>query len=378
MSINFNEKINRLNTGNIKWDNYGEDYIPLWVADMDFKSPDEVLEALEKRIAHGIFGYTKEDKELTNIIMEHFKKQYGYEIDSSWLVWLPSVMPAVNVICRMIEGSIMINTPMYMNIRSAPINADKEIIEVPLKYTQGTYTFDFEAMEKSIKADTKLFILCNPHNPVGRVYTKEELDKLVVFAKKHNLIICSDEIHCELVYEKKHIPMVTLKDEFINSITLMSPGKTYNLPGIPIAFGVIPDKELRNQFLKASAGVLPKPGVLNYEVCKAAYSKGEAWRQDLLKHLKDNIDFIKEEINKRMPVLKVGEVEGSYLAWIDARELGVDDPYKFFLNEAKVVFSDGRDFGESGYLRLNFACSREVLEEALDRMENAINKMFKL
>jgi len=272
----------------------------------------------------------------------------------------------------------MINTPMYMNIRSAPINADKEIIEVPLKHTQGTYTFDFEAMERSIKADTKLFILCNPHNPVGRVYTKEELDKLIVFAKKHNLIICSDEIHCELVYEKKHIPMVTLKDEFINSITLMSPGKTYNLPGIPIAFGVIPDKDLRNQFLKASAGVLPKPGVLNYEVCKAAYSKGEAWRQELLKHLKDNIDFLKEEINKRMPALKVGEVEGSYLAWIDARELGVDDPYKFFLKEAKVVFSDGRDFGESGYLRLNFACSREVLEEALDRMENAINKRFKL
>ena len=187
-----------------------------------------------------------------------------------------------------------------------------------------------------------------------------------------------DEIHCELVYEKKHIPMVTLKDEFINSITLMSPGKTYNLPGIPIAFGVIPDKDLRNQFLKASAGVLPKPGVLNYEVCKAAYSKGEAWRQELLKHLKDNINFLKEEINKRMPALKIGEVEGGYLAWIDARELGIDDPYKFFLKEAKVVFSDGRDFGESGYLRLNFACSREVLEEALDRMENAINKIVKL
>lgn len=152
MSIDFDERIDRLSTGSIKWDNYGEDYILLWVADMDFKSPTEVLKALEKRIAHGVFGYGKEDKGLASIIMEHFKKQYKYEIDSSWLVWLPSVMPAVNVICRMVEGSIMINTPMYMNIRNAPINANREIIEVPLKCSQGTYTFDFEEMEKSIRS----------------------------------------------------------------------------------------------------------------------------------------------------------------------------------------------------------------------------------
>jgi cystathionine beta-lyase len=374
MSINFNEKIKRFNTSCYKWDQYGEDYIPLWVADMDFKSPEPIIKALNNRIEHGIFGYTKPDKELVEIIVEHFKREYKTEIKESWIVWLPSIVPTINVVCQMIEGSVMINTPVYPNIRKAPVNVNREVIEVPLKRLSDKYTFDFEEMEKSIREDTKLFILCNPHNPVGRVFSKEELEDLAEFCERHDLILCSDEIHCQLIFEGKHIPLVSLGDKVSQGITLMSPGKTYNLPGIPIAFGVIPNAELRKKFLKASEGLLPHPGVLNYVVCKEAYKNGEPWRKELLEYLKGNLEFLEREFKSRLPELKLTPVEGTYLLWIDFRETGIKDPYKFIYQKAKVILSDGKDFGEEGFLRLNFGCTRDTLVRAMDRIEKALKE----
>ncbi|WP_238882292.1 MalY/PatB family protein [Clostridium sp. YIM B02551] len=374
MRINFNEDIKRFNTSCYKWDQYGEDYIPLWVADMDFKSPEPIIKALKNRIEHGIFGYTKPDKELVETIVEYFKKEYNTEIKESWIVWLPSIVPTINVVCQMIDGSVMINTPVYPNIRKAPVNVNREVIEVPLKREQGKYTFDFEAMEKSIREDTKLFILCNPHNPVGRVFSKEELGDLAEFCERHGLILCSDEIHCQLIFEGKHIPLVSLGDKVSQGITLMSPGKTYNLPGIPIAFGVIPNTELRNKFLRASEGLLPHPGVLNYVVCKEAYKNGESWRKELLEYLKGNLEFLEREFKSRLPELKLTPVEGTYLLWIDFRETGIKDPYKFLYKKAKVILSDGKDFGEEGFLRLNFGCTRDTLVRAMDRIEKALKE----
>ncbi|AJA47405.1 cystathionine beta-lyase PatB [Clostridium pasteurianum DSM 525 = ATCC 6013] len=375
MNFDFDSMVNRRGTNSIKWDTVPEDYIPLFIADMDFKSPPAVIEALGKRVANGFFGYTKPGEEVYDAIFKWFYRTYGFQLKKSWITWLPGVVPALRVASAMGGGDVITNTPNYSMLLSAPIKAGRRRIDSPLKLGSRGYEIDFEDLEKRITPETRVFLLCNPHNPVGRIYTREELFKVAEFCHKHDLILVSDEIHCELVFDRAHIPTVTTGDIALErSITLMSPGKTYNLPGIPIAFAIIPNRKLKKAF-EAAGYAMPHPGPLNYEVCRAAYGESEEWKRELLGYLKNNRDYLEGEFAKRFPKVIYNHSEGTYLVWIDFRPLGIENPFQYFYDKAKIVFTDGKDFGEEGFVRLNFACPRKLLEQALDRIEEAVKEI---
>lgn len=374
MKFDFDHEIKRRGTNSIKWDIFSPEYIPLFIADMDFASPPAVIEAIEKRVSHGIFGYTNPSEELYDTILAWFKQEYNFEIKKSWISWLHGIVPALGVSSAMVAGDVITTIPNYSMLLSAPQKAGKKLIVSHLKVVDGRYEIDFDDLESKVTDKTKIFLLCNPHNPVGRVYTKEELLKITEFCNKHDLILVSDEIHCELILEGRHIPIVTTGDFALErSITFMSPGKTYNMAGIPIAFAIIPNPELKKSF-EAAGYAMSHPGTLSYEACNAAYGKSGEWREALIEYLRDNRDYLEEELKRRFPEIIYTHVEGTYLLWLDFRPLGIENPYKFFYDNAKVVFSNGSDFGEEGFVRFNFACCRAVLEKALDRIETAIKK----
>ncbi|WML32843.1 PatB family C-S lyase [Clostridium sp. OS1-26] len=372
MKFDFDYEIKRTETNSIKWDTFSSEYIPLFIADMDFASSPAIIEAVEKRVSHGIFGYSKPSEELYDIILAWFKQEYNFDIKKSWILWLPGIVPALGVASAMIEGDVITTIPNYSMLLSAPKKAGKNRIDSSLKIINGRYEIDFDDLENKVTDKTKIFLLCNPHNPVGRVYTKEELLKVVEFCNKHDLILVSDEIHCELILEGRHTPIVTTGDIALErSITFMSPGKTYNIPGIPIAFAIIPNPELRKRFESAGYAIA-HPGTLSYEACAAAYGKSGEWKQALIKYLRDNRDYLENELKRRFPKIFYTHVEGTYLIWLDFRPLGIENPYQFFYDNAKVVFSDGGQFGKEGFVRFNFGCRRAVLEKALNRIEEAL------
>lgn len=370
--FDFDTPVNRKGTCCEKWDEQGGDFIPLWVADMDFKSPEPILEAVKNRMDHGVFGYTEYDWELTDTIVDYYKKYYGCEIDPEWIVWVPSVMPGANIACRCAGGKIMYNTPMYPHIRRLPEEAHCPYQEIPLCKKDGIYTFDMEAMEAELERDVKAFVLCNPHNPVGRVFTKEELEEIVEFCEKHDLLLISDEIHSQLIFEGTHIPAFMISEKAkMRSITLTSAAKTYNIPAIPFAFAIIPDEEIRKRYKDIAKGLFATPDALTAKAVKAAYTQCDDWREALIHYLKENRDYLEERISG-IPGLKVNHNEATYLSWIDATGLNVDNPWEFFRKEAGVNFSNGEDFGYPGYLRLNFGCTKALLKEALDKVEGAV------
>lgn len=371
----FNQIINRKNTSSEKWDNQGGDYIPLWVADMDFKSPQPITDAIIKRANHGVFGYTawQYTDELKNVVYDFYKREYNLELDKEWIIFVPSVMPGATIACKVAGGDIMYNTPMYTHIRKLYKEVGKNAIEIPLKIEAGKYTFDFEAMQKAINKDIKAFILCNPHNPVGRVYTQEELEKVVEFCDENDLLLISDEIHSELILEGKHIPAFAINEKAKErSITIASAAKTYNIPAMPIGFVIIPNREIRNKFKKEILGLYGQVPVLTVEAFKAAYKECREWREELLEYLRGNRDYIEERVSD-INGLSINHNQGTYLAWIDARKLNLDDPYKYFLDNANIKFSDGRDFGQKGFIRINFGCPRSTLKEAFDKIEKLLN-----
>jgi cystathionine beta-lyase len=378
MQTIFDEIIDRRGTGSMKWDGVREDQIPLWVADMDFAAPPQVVEALRKRIEKAVFGYARPTDELNAAIVDYLKKAHDFEVDPSWLVWLPNLTPAINVICKMIaakNGTVMTNTPMFSHILEAPRNNGIKPVEVPLAYGSSGWKMDLLAMEAMAKPTVRSFILCNPHNPVGRVYTRSELEELAAFCERHDLLVCSDEIFCDLVLEGQHVPFASLnKNTLQRTITLMSPAKTYNLAGLPCAFAIIPNNDIREQFEKACDGLIPGLGVLELSACLAAYRDSAKWRNDLLDYLRANRDFLAEFLRKNIPQLKMSKVEGTFVAWLDAKALGVENPYLFF-KDSGVVLSNGKPHGGDGFLRLNFGCPRATLSDALQRMANAVLKL---
>lgn len=370
--FDFDEIIDRKNTSSKKWNGQGQDYLPLWIADMDFKSAEPILNAIIKRTEHGVFGYTNEDNRLKEIIYNFYKKEYNYEIKKEWIVFIPSVMPGATMACRMAKGDLMFNTPMYSHIRRLPGEVNCNVTEVPLKQVNGKYTFDFEAMQKALNKNVKVFVLCNPHNPVGRVYSGEELEDVVKFCDENNLLLVSDEIHSELIFEGKHIPAFAINEKAKNiSITLNSPAKTYNIPALPLGFAIIPNEDIRAKFKKEIYGVFGHPTVLSVEAFKAAYTECDGWKKELLEYLKENRDYIEERISK-IKGLKINHNEGTYLAWIDVRETHIEYPYKFFLDKTNIKFSDGSDFGRKEFIRINFGCPRANLKEAFDRIEKVL------
>ncbi|MHC4432583.1 MAG: MalY/PatB family protein [Planctomycetota bacterium] len=377
MNSDFDRVFDRRDTNSEKWDKYkGRDVIPLWVADMDFQAPPPVLEALHKRVDHGIFGYTVPGDELVAVVIARLRAKYKWQVEPSWIVWLPGLVPALNVSCRAFgddADEVLTFTPVYPPFLSAPELSRKKLKAIPLRRETGLFTFDIERLESEISSRSKLLLLCNPHNPVGRRYSRREIEAVAQVAVRHNIVICSDEIHCDLVLDGgEHVPAATLGKEISdNTVTLMSASKTFNLPGLNCAFAIIPNEHLRRTFIKNRKGIIPNTNALGYVACLAAYRDCEDWRAELIDYLRGNRDIVQEFINEQISRLSMDNVEATYLAWIDARDLGVPDPALFF-ERAGVGLSDGRNFGGAGYVRLNFGCPRETLLEALDRMKRAV------
>jgi cystathionine beta-lyase len=379
LSYDFETIPDRRNTGSLKWQRYKDrDILPMWVADMDFTSPVEIREALEARVAHGVYGYTVPYASVEESVIDYMKRVHKVEVKREWIVWMPGLVPALNTASRAFEqpgDSVLTNTPVYPPFLTAPEWQNKELLSVPLKIDteKDRYTFDFEAMEAAVNDRTRLFILCNPHNPVGRAWNLDELRQLLDFCKRHNLIVVSDEIHCDLIIDPTvpHHTFLALDDwAYDHSITLMAPSKTYNVPGLSCSFIIIPNPEIRVRFQRASRGMITEVNAFGYAGCEAAFRYGEPWRQELLKVLRGNYELAYRTIREQMPKIHMFPMEATYLAWLDVRALGLKDPDRHFEDHG-VGLSNGALFGSPGYLRLNFGCPRKMLESALERMTKA-------
>jgi cystathionine beta-lyase len=370
----------RTGFGSLKWDKYkGRDILPLWVADMDFVTAPEILDALQERLDHGVFGYTIPHEAPIEAVINYLNRQHGYSARASWLNFLPGLVPAINLCCHAFTepgDSVMTATPVYPPFITAPDYAERELIKVPLCLDgQDRWTLDIDAMEAAIQAHTKIFVLCSPHNPVGRVFSKEELNALADFCERHDLILISDEIHCDLVFdtEAKHTLTATLGEQIADrTVTLMAPSKTYNLPGLACAFSVIENTKLRAQFQKTIRGIITEVNCFGYAGITAAYNHGEPWRQALLTYLKNNYDLIYDFIRKEIPEITFRPMESTYLAWLNVSKLGIKDPVKHFEKHG-VGLSDGTPFDGHQHLRLNFGCPHSRLEEGLEKIKAAVH-----
>jgi cystathionine beta-lyase len=377
--FDFNIPVERRDTASMKWDKYkGKDIIPMWVADMDFCSPPAVIDALHQRIAHGVFGYTIPPESLNTTVVKMLQADYGWAIEPQWLVWLPGLVTGLNVVCRAVgkdNDDVMTAVPVYPPFLTAPENSRRHLVKVPLQEKDNHWTFDFDRLESAITPRTRLFLLCNPHNPVGRIFTRDELNALAVICQKHDIIICSDEIHCGLLLDedKTHLPTSILDPEVAKrTITLMSPSKTFNLPGLGCAFAVISDENLRRRFVQAKSGIVPLVNALGLAAAEAAYRDCADWHSGLLEYLRGNRDMVARAIDD-MPLLSIAPLEATYLAWIDVRSAHLSNPARFF-EDAGVGLQDGIEFDGPGFVRLNFGCQRPLLQEALDRMKSAMDK----
>lgn len=377
MTIEFDKQVDRKGTASQKWEKYSDsDILPMWVADTDFISPPAVMKALHERIDHGVFGYTNVPPELNELVINRMAQLYNWKIEQDWLVWLPGLVCGLHLSCRAIGHSgdqVLSPQPIYPPFISSPRLSDRTVSTVPLTERSGHFVLDLEALENSITPDTKLLLFCNPQNPGGAVYRQEELSALAEIIVKHDLYICSDEIHCDLILEPglKHIPIASLGDEIAKrTITLMAPSKTYNIAGLGCSFAIIPDAELRKQFINVRKGIVPDANLLGYTAAMAAYEQGDDWNNKQLTYLRENRDYLIQEINQ-IPGLKLNPIEATYLAWIDVSGAKLSNPAHFF-EQAGVGMSPGRDFGDANYMRLNFGCTRQTLEEAVKRIKAAM------
>ena len=372
-NFDFQRTIERRGGDSLKWNKYGErDILPLWVADMDFAAPPAVIAALGKRVDHGIFGYGKPWASLVDITLEYLQRHYDWQVSPDWLVWLPGLVTGLNAACRAVDGSVLTATPVYPPFLSAPGLSGRVLTTVPLVLSGGAWGWDFDQLEAAVTPQTRLLLLCHPHNPVGRAWREDELKHLADFCRRHDLIVCSDDIHCDLVLDRNrpHLPLAKLGEDIAQrSITLMAPSKTYNIPGLACALAVVPDAALRHRFTAVMRGIVPDANILGLAATEAAFGACDAWRESLLDVLRANRDRVEAAV-ATMPGLSMTHVEATYLAWIDARNLRVDDPAHFF-EAAGVGLSNGADFGLPGWVRLNFGCTQETLDTALRRMASA-------
>ena len=376
-NFNFDNLIDRRNTASMKWDRYrGTDILPMWVADMDFQSPPEVMAALRRRVNHGIFGYSRPPEDLIEITLNMLKHRYSWAVKPHWLVWLPGLVTGINVSCRATGqrgDDVMTAIPVYPPFLRAPGLNERTLTTVPLIENEKNWSLDFDKLEEAATPRTRLFLLCNPHNPVGCVFTSDELRRLVTFCDKHDLVICSDEIHCDLILDpdKTHFPTAMVSSGAADrTITLMSPSKTYNIAGLGCSLAVISNATLRKRFKAAMEGLIPDVNILAFIAATAAYRHGEPWRQALIEYLRGNRDIVIQAVNN-MPGLDIKPIDATYLAWIDTRQSGLKKPAAFF-EKAGVGLNNGQDFGGPGFVRLNFGCPRSTLKTGLNRMATAM------
>ena len=372
-----NPESDRRHTASVKWDRYGNrDILPLWVADMDFAAPPPVIAALQARVAHGIFGYTHATAGLVEAFRDYALSRHGWAIEPEWLVWLPGSVPALHAACRLIEpgGNVVSTTPIYPPFLAAPGHMDRGLREAPmLADDTGLQRFDLDDLAQAFADDGRLFYLCNPYNPGGRVFTRSELEALGERVLAQDTLVVSDELHADLVLEPglAHQPFAALSPELAaRTITLLAPSKTFNLAGLGLACAVIPDPDLRKRFRRAIDGILPYVNALAYVAAETAYRDGWAWQAELVDYLRGNRDRVTSVV-AGLPGIRAVAPEGTYLYWMDLRGTGIENPARH-LEHHGVGLSDGADFGAPGFVRLNFACSRATLDEALARLQHAL------
>jgi cystathionine beta-lyase len=385
----FDDFIERRNTYSVKWDEteriFGvKDVLPMWVADMDFKAPAEVLEALVKRVEHGVFGYTSIPASLKQAVCDWMAGKHEWQIDSKWLSFSIGVVPALATSIQAFTSpgdKVIVQTPVYYPFFQLVEKNNRELVLNPLQLTNGKYEMDFADLKEKIKG-AKLLLLCNPHNPGGRVWSKEELTKLGELCLEHNVIVVSDEIHSDLVFSgSRHTPFASISEEFAqNSVTCIAPTKTFNLAGLQSAISIIPNRTLKKQF----DNVQQRQGFFTLNTfavigTEAAYRHGEQWLNRLLKYIEENVEFTCSFIEKHLPKLKVMKPEATYLVWMDCRKLQKSDLElkQLLLQKGRIAVEPGNKFGEdgSGFIRLNVACTRETLQEALKRLATALGSL---
>ena len=374
MSFDFDAVIDRRGSDSLKWQKYaGRDVIPMWVADMDFAAPPPVLAALQARLAHGVFGYGA-PPEFATVIADALLRDYGWAVRPEWVTPLPGLVCGLNVAARAIgeAGDALVTAiPVYPHLFASAVNQGKESLKIALD-EQNYWSWDMAELAAITTPRTRGLMLCHPHNPLGMCWRDDELQGIADHAERHDLIVVSDEIHCDLILEPglRHKPFaMTSPMAAARSITLMAPSKTYNIPGLGAAFAVISSDSLRRRFQAAMAGIVPHVNILGLAATVAAYRDCVDWRSALLDYLRGNRDRVMSLHG--VGGLKVVKPEATYLAWMDCRTLGLADPVRFF-EDAGVGLSDGRDFGSPGFVRLNFGCSRLTLEEGLRRIRAAV------
>ncbi len=383
MRHNFDETIERRGTDSAKWHYYGEDVLPMWVADMDFRSPEPVIRALHERVEHGVFGYALDSPELRQVICERMASRHNWQIEPSDIVFLPGLVTGLNLVSRAIGepgDGVLVTTPVYPPFLSAPTNQGRELhqaeLAVEVTDRQLRYTVDTDAFAAAIQPNTRLFLLCNPHNPIGRAYQRDELLSMAELCLRNNMFICADEIHSDLqLGDSRHIPLASLDPEIAaRTVTLIAPSKTYNLPGLGCSAAIIQNPELRQQVTQAAAGIVPHVNALGYVAALAAYRDSEEWLQDLLVYLTENRDLVVNFLREKLPAVRFTNPEATYLAWLDCRGLELETtPQQFCLDQAKVALNGGEAFGRGGegFVRLNFGCPRPLLKQGLARLQAA-------
>ncbi|MEO7099289.1 MAG: PatB family C-S lyase [Luteolibacter sp.] len=378
MNFDFDTPITRRGTGCIKYDRRPE-LDPFWVADMDFVSAPPILEALHQRVNHGVFGYAQPHEGLNEAVLAYLHDRRGASVPLDHIVHLGGLVPALSLAARAYckaGDAVMTCTPVYPPFIGVHHDAHVSLIKVDHASVDGQWSFDWEAMEKAVTPETKVFLLCNPQNPLGRVFSAAEITKLAEFCETHDLVLVSDEIHCDLIFDETatpHFSALNLPENLATrSITLLSPSKTWNIAGLGYAFAVIPDDTLRRRFTAARGHTLSEINALSYYAAEAAYRHGEPWRRELVSYLKTNRDTLVDFISTRCPGLSVAPGEATYLAWIDARSMGVENPALHFEKKAGLFLSDGTYFGWPGWIRFNFGCPHARVLEGLEKIAGAL------
>ncbi|TRZ91000.1 MAG: putative C-S lyase [Rhodocyclaceae bacterium] len=385
MNVDFDEALDRVNTDSVKWAKYADSgcpggVMPLWVADMDFAAPQPVLTALRQRVDHGVFGYNQPTASQIDAVISYLARKFDWLIEPDWIVWLPGLVSGLNVACRAAGAAgdaIFTATPIYPPFLSSPRFSGRRVVSAPLVCDSAGWLWDFPTVDAVLgTSQAKLFLLCHPHNPTGRVWNEDELWQIALLAEKHDMVVCSDEIHNGLILSpsRRHRLFATLSREIAaRTITLMAPSKTFNIPGLGCAFAIIPDSRLRQDFCNAMHGIVPHVNAMGMVATEAALTLCDDWHAALLDYLRGNLRAVERAV-AAIPGLDMRPVEATYLAWIDARQFaaehGIDNPSRYF-EQHGLGLSDGADFGTPGFVRLNFGTRRALLEEALARLRQA-------
>ena len=376
MAFDFNKAINRFGTDSVRWDQHNPDVIPLSVADMDFAAAPCIVEALKKRIDHQVYGYTHAPEDLRDSIVSYLRKFYDWQIEPEWIVFVPSLVSSLYSITSNVtdpKAHILTLQPVYHHILNAAKNSGRNYSEIPLSNINQRLVLNSQSIGNFAQSNSELLLFCNPHNPGGTVYTHNELSSIAHICEQKNLIICSDEIHCGMVYEgKKHIPIASISNEAADrTITLMSMNKTFNIPGTGLAWLVCKNQKLRQKASMGLGTLIPDPQVFTYTTAQAAINQGEPWRKALMSYLSDNRDLLRATIED-FGVIDLYQMEASYLGWLSCEQLQINDPSKLFLDNG-VALQPGSMFNKMGHVRINIATPKITLLEALKRMKKAIS-----